>query len=193
MKINLRKANAVQEELTSIINDISDTPKDNIDVTLSPEWKSEIKELLYAYKIDIDFRMSLIDLRTDLRCLIATQNLESGVTHLLTKVKGIEMKISHINHILHRIDVRDKDDVVDIKRQRKLEEIEKSERSFGNSNSLVFSIWSQSDKEDFKKNLKFLKKEKAFLLDKVLEMNISNVVELDTNAIKILRDLNILD
>lgn len=192
MKVNLRKANALQEGLTAILNDNSDAPMISLDVMVHDNWKDRLVSMKNEYLDHIGTYQNRVLLRQQLRTMISAKNHEVGVDGLLAQIKATELQLAHLQSIVARLVVRDIDSVVEKKIERKLSEMNKTERSFSFDPTYEVSIWNNEDRDILKKWITELKRFKQKLQDDLLERNVSAEVELREDMVKDLTDLGLL-
>jgi hypothetical protein len=176
--VNLRKANAIQEELTSTISDRSDSPDTTLNVMVHDDWQNRLNDMKNQYLDYVGKNQNLLLLRQQLRKLISKKNQEVGVNDLLAEIKTCELQIQFLNMTVTRLRVREMDSVIQKKIDRKLQEIQKSERGYGFDPDYEVSIWTQEDVSMLKNWIKEQKRFKQKLQDKLLELNVSTVIEL---------------
>jgi hypothetical protein len=190
--LNLRKANAIQEELTLNISDRSEYPDTTLNVMFHDDWQDRLNDMRNQYLDYIGKNQNLLLLRQQLRKLISKKNQEVGVNDLLAEIKTTELQIQFLTTIAQRLKVREIDHIIQKKIDRKLDDIQKSERGYGFDPDYEVSIWSQSDMTMFKNWIKEHKRFKQKLQDKLLELNVSTTVELPEEMGQELLELGLL-
>jgi hypothetical protein len=187
MKVTLRKANALQQ---NILEAIKNTPIVN-NVTFN-EFEDVSEKFI---KVNNDLANSFNATKTlyeslySIRKLVGKTNSEE-INGLLCDVALLDKQI-HLYNIVASSQPRTDSDVV----RGKLEKIKnstESSRLYGRSDEIVSTILDETDINKAKSKVNELKKEKQKIQDKVLELNIKTEIELPSDVAATLTNAGIL-
>lgn len=190
MNITLRKANAVQAQITDALKQIE--IKLSVDIN---EFQNPQVEIDSANKslVENDRRRSLIlAAQYNIRGLVGVANAQSGIDELLTRAAFIDKRISQLETLTKADTVTDMAVIVG-----KLDKIKNSKedsrgRIYGYSDTVSTSVLNKGNIEQFKNELLGLKKQKQKLNDEILELNIKTEIPLSEEAVVTLTKEGIL-
>jgi hypothetical protein len=185
MKINLRKANNVQNTVQGyahsfeIKNTISITQFENADQILA-------ESLELALQKDA-LRDQLTQAVYNIRDLIGRANAASGVDSALTRAAYLDKRIAQLEQFIGSGE-RVKQEVINGKLEKlRTRKDEDSRRSmYGYDDNVTTSVFDTGTVENFKNLIKDLKKEKQSLNDKILELNVRTEIEIPQDVVEIL-------
>lgn len=179
MKVNLRKANALQLELlkkpvplatTVALNEFSQ-PIDEVTKARMTAFASEsrrTKNIQAAYAI---------------RAAISSANHAAGVDTILNTIACIETELACLNSIV-KSPVRPSDSVI-TGRVEKLSSPESNR--YGYSNDITVGVYTELDMAGFNDRIDVLRAEIRQLRDQLLDINIRTTVDLDVRTVETLK------
>lgn len=188
MKITLRKANALQNNINEALKHIDVKIKVSLNEFQDPE--GVIAVSAGEAKTNLDRKVSLTNALYDIRAAVGKVNHTAGVDEKLTEVARIEKQIQLYSAYLG-VDTREAHAVV----AGKLEKIrnDKSERRlYGYGDTVESGVFTAEDVAGFKSVVANLKKQKQTLQDAVLELNVRNEIALADATAKTLTAENLL-
>ena len=189
MKVSLRKANALQEQLNEAIKTRpnADHEVNVIDYEL---WRSEIENAQTKYYKEVERKLDMVEARFSIRKRIANHNTLCGVTNLLADLNQIESQITTIQRWILQREVRQKDEVLEKQRNRKVARAENAD--FDGYISMDVSVISRNDHDHWTEKLQELKRTKAKLNDDLLSLNIKTEIDLPSQVVKVLKQENLI-
>lgn len=186
MNINLRKANRIKEELLAAIKKIDISLTHGFDEHHAPELTLELKRS--ELKVDIDWKLRLIDTLYTIRQLLAQANFESGVDRVLTEKAMLEKKIEALRAFE---DIKKPADLDVIK--SKIAALKDRKDSLGYRNMDVIEVVpSQEMLDNYRSQLveaRLLKKQKD---DELLRLNVNNEIVLNQDIVDLLKEEGIV-
>lgn len=184
MKISLRKANAIQQNINESIRGI----KLDMEVSIN-EFESVVDVLNEANKTVFDNMnrtVSLNEALYSIRMLVGKANSQE-IDALLTQIAYTD-KIIQLNNYLLASPKRVEVSVL----QGKLDKIKNTPEDqyrsvYGRQSEVTTGVFSDEAIKVFKSTVLQLKKDKQKLQDKVLELNIKTEIELPESVVTILK------
>ena len=187
MNINLRKANAIQNQILEAISEIEIKSSVTINEFQDPE--SEIKEA-QASLIDNDRKRALLlTALYNIRGLVDQANTSSGISLLLTKSALAEKRIQQVRDLTKFSTVTNLD-VLKGKLKRISER--KPDSDYYGREEVTTGVVSKDDIEKFKSELREIQKQKRKYADDVLELNVKTEIPLSEETTKILSEHGIV-
>lgn len=186
MKISLRKANAVQHAIIDKVRSIS------LGSTISLGEFDDISTLEASVKTLAENRLfvdNLWDIYYTIRADVDDVNHKIGVNVKLNKLARLEKSISMISDMVASGVMDDKEKIT--LRVAKLSDSDTVNRYHGPT-SVVTSLFTREDINLLEKDLGDLKRQRAQLNDELLELNITNHVQIPEHMQEILTVANIL-
>jgi len=187
MNINLRKANALQNQILESIADISIPHNVTINEFQDPELEISNAKITL---MDNDRKRALLTTALyNIRGLVDQANHQSGISLLLTKSALAEKRIQQVRELTKLSTVTSLEVI-----NGRLEKIKsrKSDEFYGRGDELSTGIVGQKDIEAFKSELRQIQKQKQKYADEVLELNVKTEVPLSEDTIKVLTEAGIL-
>lgn len=186
MRVTLRKSKALQQSIKEHLESI----KPKVTVTLS-QFDDAGKAVECSTELDGNYELSLrlIEALYEIRDKVAIKNAETGVSSYLSKVAMIEAQIRLLNPISKSETMRAEDQIdgmLDLLREGKVKV------GFGQSATIDVSVVDSSVALESKSALPDLKRERAEMLDKLLDLNASHKIELSEQAVQTLRDAGLI-
>lgn len=183
MKITLRKANTLQNNINEALKQIAVTSEVSLTEFHRPE--DEIARVRAEAEKNIQRRERLNHALYDIRQRVAGANTNAGVNINLTLVAEIEKQIQFYTGLASK-EVRQSMDVVAGK-LRKISESKSDSRLYGYNDTVNTSVWTAEDIAGFKKTVSDLKKSKQQLQDIILETNVRTEIQLSEETVSVLQ------
>lgn len=183
MKINLRKANALQNAIQDALRELHfDT---EVEVNEFQDAELQIELAKEAWANAYARRSALLDAFYAIRSRVGHANVESGISDVLANVARIEKDIAMLGK-LTASSARVAPEVL----KGKLEKIKAREDAnsvYGMRDRTVeSSVFSEEDVQSFKASLAKNKKLKQKLQDRLLELNVETQIALDEATVDVL-------
>lgn len=187
MKINLRKASA-------LINEIRNAAKE-IDVSVSHAvniyddgYARILVEARSRALNDFNRRTRLDQAVAELRSLVGRANATAGISDMLAEDAYLESLEGRLKSMVAS-EAREDSATVDRLIQAKRTSAEKSERSlYGFEGSLKLNLLDAKDIEDFENKLKLVRKQRRELKDRTVELNVRTEIEVPSDVETVLRE-----
>lgn len=183
MKLTLRKANALQ----NAIQEHTKTIEVNTSFSLN-EFQDPAKELACAREgvVANDARRNrLTKTLYAIRAKVGRANTESGVADLLADAAYIDKRLGQLKGLTEG-KVAEELTVVAGK-LKKISEQESKSRIYGYGDTIDTGVLTAEQVEEFKAEMRNLKKEKQSINDQVLELNVRTEIELDADTVALLK------
>jgi hypothetical protein len=183
MKITLRKANALQNTIQEHIKTI----EVKLLVSLN-EFQDPTKELTCAREgvITNDTRRTkLTKALYGIRTQVGRSNTEAGVADLLTESAYVDKRLGYLKGLTESKAVEDT--VVLEGKLEKLRNTESKSRIYGYGDTVDTGVLTAEQIENYKAEIRALKKEKQIINDKVLELNVRTEIELSADTVGLLQ------
>lgn len=176
MKINLRKANALQNAIQDAISGINFEVE--LEVNEFQDAEGQIATAKETWRQQFTRRSALLDAFYAIRLRVGRANVEAGISDTLADVARLEKDITLLNRLssetarvapevlagkLDKIRNRSEDNSMYSMRDRKVDT----------------TFFDESDIQSFKSALAKNKKSKQSLQDQLLELNVATMIELD--------------
>ena len=184
MKINLRKANALQLSIQEAIKSIKfDT---EVKVNEFQVAEDEIARLRNDFAAKQERHRGLLNSLYDIRKAVSQANSAQGVDVKLADVALMDKKIQYLADLAGK-SVRDSAEVVAGKME-KLRNRKEDTRSlyYGHDATVDTSIFTAEDIAGFRIAVSMGKKAKQKLQDELLEINVRTEIELSADAVTVL-------
>lgn len=189
MELNLRKARKLEskigEQIKSKRSDLGTSAqvRVNLDISKLDDFVVEARNLFHDELTNLN---NLIQVKQDIRNLIAQANANIGINDLISQKLLLEANIALLNSLVGT-DVYDKETVNDsIALTKKQQESERS--SIYARTTLSVSFLSKIDKEKFIADKLKAQKDIEGLEDRLAELNYSTKIKLNGNSVKLLQD-----
>lgn len=190
MNISLRKANAVQNQITEALRHVEIKTEVSIN-----EFQNTEVEIANANKalLENDRRRGLLlAAQYNIRGLVGAANAQSGIDLLLTRAAFTDKRIGQLDSLVKSKTVTDLAVI-----NGKLDKIrngreDSRSRVYGYNDSVETSVLNSNDIDAFKKELSNLRKQKQKLNDEILELNIKTEIPLSDEAVATLSAEGIL-
>ncbi len=187
MKITLRKASVLQNNIQEVIKAIS--PKATVALNEFQDFHAVMAESKNTVLKDIDRLVNLNSALASIRSAIGTANVQSGVNDKLATSASLDRLVAiHENLVLDTNIVEDEKVI-----QGKLTKLGATPQTYhyGDSNVTV-GVLEKADIDTLKGKMQSYKKQKQVLNDEILELNIRTEITLSQDIIDTLTAENII-
>lgn len=187
MKISLRKAKVIQEDLRDVLKQLA-APA-NIKITeYTQDIDAAIATGLENYKSAVANRLELDTLLFYIRQQVGISNAASGIDSLLTQISALTAKIDTLSGISS-----DTPALSEVKaRVARIQETSMRDRGYGFVDHVLVNVLDQTSINLYQDMASEFKKERTKLKDKVLELNIRTEIELDEVQCTLLKQYRVL-
>jgi uncharacterized protein YdcH (DUF465 family) len=186
MNITLRKANAVQNSINETMRSIK--VEKNVDLNEFQDAAVELQKANTLMIVNDSRRQKLLLALYNIRGLVGTANVQSGIDLNLAKAAFIDKRIAQLEDLAGSTAMTDLEVIkgkLDKIRNRK----EESRASlYGRDDTVNTSVVTAEQIEQAKNEIKNLKKQKQKLNDEVLEANIKTEIPLNEETVKTLQE-----
>ena len=186
MKLNLRKAKALQEEIQSVLKDLKLKPE--IEIT---EFTANISGAIYdantKYHQDITRIKNLVEALYELRKLVSSANETNNINTLLADIACLDRLYALYNASMPKIEPESLS-VVEAK-IAKIKDAPQSSRVYGYKDSVTVSC---VDIDSIKDTISSLKKRKRELQDQLLSLNVKVEIVLGERYVNVLKEEGII-
>ena len=186
MNITLRKANAVQHSITEAIKNIK------IDLTVEINEFQSVEDVITKANstlVENDGRRQKLTMALyNIRALVGTANIASGIDTALAKAAFIDKRIGQLEELAKATEITALDVI-----KGKLDKIrnDKSEstrsRIYGYSDTVTTGVLGLEQIAQAKAEVLSLKKQKQKINDEVLELNIKTEIPLTEDVVAVLQ------
>ena len=180
MKISLRKANALQHSINEVIRDLDFNA--SVSINEFEDWSEQVQNANSTYQNNFQTRENLTKVLFRIRKVVATANVENGISDRLADVALLEKCIQFNNEIATKR-ARLSDEVI----AGKVEKLKNrdEDRLYGRD-TIETTVFSDGNIETARKQVRNLKREKQKLQDELLELNVRTEIELDAFSVEVL-------
>ena len=193
MQVNLRKAAAIQSEISSALREIEVSPYEVFED--KERVVEEMAEKTQEWKTNLLRKQTLNAVLYSIRDKVGQANIASGVSKLLTEERRINADMHWLEAILDKCKGEkyySADEIVS-----KLEQLEKKsedrENYFSRRGSAVSSILvTREELAEYRKEMSGLKKQLRKINDSLLELNISTEISLSDKEVTVLETEDLL-
>lgn len=193
MQVNLRKAAAIQSEISSALREIEVSPYEVFED--KERVVEEVAEKTQEWKTNLLRKQTLNAVLYSMRDKVGQANISSGVSKLLTEERRINADMHWLEAILDKCKGEkyySADEIVS-----KLEQLEKKsedrENYFSRRGSAVSSILvTKEELAEYRKEMSVLKKQLRKINDSLLELNISTEISLSDKEVTVLETEDLL-
>lgn len=183
MRINLKKANAIQLSITEVISGIN--VQTVVNVAVFSKAKDKIQTENARLKESLDRVLSLNFVLYQLRKEVARVNATSGVTDLLADIARVTKEMSMFSSIANT--PKHEDFSVLSQRLNRIETADSSSYGFGNQESISTSVVSEENVKEAQEKLKALKRLKDSLKEELLLKNLDTHIVLTEEQVSVLK------
>ena len=192
MKINLRKANAIQAEIRKAIASI--VVEFNVSIN---EYTTDSDELISKAQVALgealDRKAALTTVLYMIRSKVSQSNADYGVNTLLTKVEECDAMMSITSLITTSTVAMGSDEIK--ARLRKMQEAPANTSmrdSMYGEKTITTSIMTKEGIDIAKDHVSVAKRTKQGYLDELLTLNVNTLIELNDNTVKVLKSEGII-
>jgi len=190
MNITLRKANAIQNSINDAIKNIKiDTV---IELNEFQDTEQAISQANYELMTNDARRQKLTMALYNIRALVGTANVNSGIDTDLAKAAFIDKRITQLQELASSKEITEMT-VINGKLE-KIKNLKDDARSrvFGYGDTLSTGLLSKAQIEQAKVEILTLKKQKQKINDEILELNIKTEIPLTDDVLNILQSEGLL-
>jgi hypothetical protein len=192
MQINLRKANAVQQEIRRAINDISF----KTDVSVN-EFTKDVEGVIALsssdFASDYTRKLQLINALYEIRREVARQNVQAGIADVLASIAEVDESLRVVTEVSKKTERKSAEEIS--ARLEKLKTNTNSERAsvYGDRyNNVETSVLTDATIRMAKASVKEFKRRRQDLNDKLLQLNVNTLITLSEDTKAILKEDGIL-
>lgn len=189
MKINLRKAHAIQQQIREEMNRLAFSTEISLN---EYEWA---EDQVKTAKSNLDNQLKTWDKLTgiilDIRKKIARANAEEGISDLLADAAMLDKQIQLYTQFANARP-QDKATVLNGRLKKRQESTEASHYGGFGGVSIASGVLSENDIDKHRLTLANLKRTKQEVQEMILAANIETQIELDEDAEKLLARLGII-
>ncbi len=188
MNINLRKAAAIQSELHTLVNNIE--LKTSVEITEFDMPKSVLINSNRELNEELIRLVQLEKVLVSLRKKIANANVENGITDCLADDAGIKRSIGRLESVVRSAPMKDSLEI-----QQRLDKIKNAGAEgygYRGSDIVKSSVLSKQELDDFRAQLKSLKRKRREINDALLTSNIQSEIELTADEVELLETEGLL-
>lgn len=187
MKINLRKASALINEIRSAAKDIDVAVAHAVNI-YDDGYARVLSEARARAVNDFNRRTRLEQAVAELRAAVGRANAQSGISDMLADDAYLESLEGRLK-VMAAAEAREDSGTVDRVVQAKRVSAEKSERSlYGFEGATKFNIMDAADITEFQNKLKAVRKERRELKDRTVELNVRTEIEVPLETETVLRE-----
>lgn len=191
MKINLRKANAIQAEIRRAINGCN--VESNVGVTeFTPNVEEVIREAAAKYQIANQRKVALTNALYNIRVAVAKANASAGINAILTDVQRIEAVMAIQSNVTVQPVAKDIAEVLARIEKQKTSQDASRLSMLDRYNTVDTSIVSQADIDNAKAVVKTLKRQRQELQDELLTLNVTVTIDVSPEDEQLLVEEGVL-
>lgn len=189
MKINLRKASAIQQNINEALKALDFNYTVSINEFQTPT--AEIEKISKQFEDNLKTREDLLDTLFEIRSAVGEQNNRQGVTANLVELARLEKDISFFSQFVKAPVAQDLATLTG--KIKKLSAQEGSaDRYYRNETEVVTSVLDADDTEAFRVQVAAAKKRKQKLQDELLTLNVNAEITLSPHAVETLKKADII-
>lgn len=183
MKITLRKANALQNSVQDHIKSIE--VKTSISLNEFQNVQAELASARDSLVANDTRRKALTKALYDIRAQVGRANATLGISDRLSEAAYIDKRLGYIKGLLENETATEAVDVLEGK-LAKIRNRKEVAHSYYDRDVVATGVLTAEMIETFKSEQRELKKTKQKLNDEVLEINVRNDIELNTETVELL-------
>lgn len=187
MKITLRRANSLQEQITKEINKIPLVTSVIIDSYRS--FGSQIEPAAFRLGQNLESRENLRKAFYAIRSAVGSANVLSGISDLLTTAAHLDKTMADYSQLANSSEVLNEDLV---KGKLELQQNRAKISTYSSEDGIPTGILSANLIIEYKTKMQELQKSKISLNDKVLELNIKTEIALADDVVGTLQAFNLI-
>lgn len=186
MNITLRKANAIQNSINEAIRGIK--VEKVVELNEFQDIAVELQKANTQMIVNDGRRQKLLLALYNIRGLVGTANVQSGIDLNLAKAAFIDKRITQLEDLAGSAPMTDLEVVKGKLEKIKNDKGESRSRIYGYSDTVSTSIVTAEQIDQAKAEILNLKKQKQKLNDEVLEANIKSEIPLNEETVKTLQE-----
>jgi hypothetical protein len=189
MKINLRKAHAIQQQIREELNRLDFSTEVQLN---EYEWA---EDQVKAAKSNLENHLvtwdKLLGIMLDIRKKVAQANADEGISDLLADAASIDKQIQLYTQLANA-QPQEKVTVLNGRLKKRADSAEESVYSGFGSNGIRTGILTEKDINEYRVELANLKRTKQGVQEMILAANIETEIDLDEHEEKLLARLGII-
>ncbi len=184
MNISLRKASAIQNNITETIRDIE--IKTTVDLNEFQDVAAELQTATNTLFINDSRRQRLLMALYNIRALVGTANAQNGIDMKLATAAFVDKRVAQLGELASCKAVTDPNIISG--RIEKIRNRKDDARSslYGRDEVVTTSVISEAQLNQIRDEIKNLKKQKQKINDEVLELNIKTEIPLSEDVVNTL-------
>jgi len=191
MKINLRKANAVQAEIKKAISGVKVEMNVSVD-EFTPDYKSVVVTAQESLVKAVARKRELTKALFEIRSKVGKENAIVGVNEVLTQVELIDADLSILTPLVNGTIGKEFTEIEARLEKAKTSQTDSIRASMYGINKVETSVVTPSLIEDAKLLAKSFKRDKQELQDTLLQLNVNTLISLSDEAVELLKEEGIL-
>lgn len=188
MKINLRKANAIQLAVNEAIKGLEFNA--TVSINEFQDASSEISSASAKFTRNLSRRVALLDALYEIRKAVAVANNNAGIDNRLADVARLEKDFQFYSTYAKSSAITDA--AVINGRLDKIRNRKEDAYGYGRGENVDTSIFTETEIDGFKSVVAAAKKQKQKLQDELLELNVRTEIEFSDATVATLTNENIL-
>ena len=177
MKISLRKAHNIQNEINAVINTMK--IESTVKINEFQEPHIVVEEARLVSLNNITRKLKFLKVLNDIRVSVSEANQKSEISDTLAGIASTTKAINLVENLIRESSILQVADFAVL--EGKLLKMKSQEDSY--QDHIMAYVFTEDDKEMFKTQLYNFKKTKAELQDRLIELNIKKQIEIsDENA-----------
>lgn len=191
MKINLRKADALQKAITEEINS-TDIPT-VVSIGRFDDPEKVFGEAVQKYSDNYDKKISLYGVLYEIRNLVGIAKAKAGIDEVLTDMALLDKVVSWTKPLSQATEFAP-DLLSLLERHKDLKEEKVPEGRFGvqRREHIAVPVISKAFADNLKNEIANAKRERQNFSDKLLDLNVKSEIELDEEDVEILRQYKLI-
>lgn len=194
MQINLRKANAIQNEIKRVINSIVLETQISVN-EFTPSISDKLNEARQKLEDDRNRKAGLVESLYEIRRKVGVANATSGINELLTAIELIDARAAIENNVVLASPMLDRQELNARVEKAKITPTEDRlalRSSIYRDANIVTGVLQKIDIDVSKLLVKTLKREKQSIQDNLLQLNVNTLIELSESTVSVLKEEGII-
>jgi len=184
MKINLRKANALQNVIREALQelDLSTT----VSINEFEQAATRIEQVRDQFNTNFKTRSDLVSALYEIRTSVAKANSQAGISDALATLAEIDKNIAFLTKLAKSAEQAEL--AVINGKLGKIASADGKDAFYMREDTVSTSIFTKQDLDSFKQSLAVVKKNKQNLQDQLLELNVTTKILIADSTVKVLED-----
>ena len=180
MKISLRQASALQNEIKNLIKDLKLSINTSLDEFSNVS--EELTVLVNSFNGNKTRFEKLVDILGEIRQKVGSSNENLKVNHWLVRLNCLDILIKKYSVLFYKVEPLKMDSL-----EKKIKKMSNPDnKNIYRSDTLDTCIFTEQDLISFNKEILEIKKEKQKINDKLIHINVSNFIELEDESVTVL-------